>query len=198
MGSKDLLLLGVTGLPSSGKGVFSIEAKKMGFQEVVMGDVIRNEVKRRNLELNRENSNRVMLDLRKERGADAVALITLDWIAREIQNGENRIIIDGIRSMAEVRTMRKVYPQLIVIAIHADPKTRYNRARGRNRQDDASTQESFDRRDKIELSVGIGDVVALSDIMVSSQGEIDEIRAIYSELLEDLISKTEIGLTTDV
>jgi dephospho-CoA kinase len=139
-----------------------------------------------------------MLDLRKERGADAVALITLEWLKHEIETGETRIIIDGIRSMAEVRTMREIHPQLIVIGIHADPKTRYLRARGRNRQDDASSQESFDRRDKIELSVGIGDVIALSDIMISSQGDIDEIKAIYTDLLEDLISKTEIGLTTDV
>ena len=63
------IVIGVTGLPSAGKGVFcDIARNHYGFKQIVMGDVIRRECKKRGLPVTRESSNIVMVELRKERG----------------------------------------------------------------------------------------------------------------------------------
>lgn len=196
--SQNIIVLGITGLPSSGKGEFSEVAKTHDFYELIMGDVIRNECKRRGLPVNRENSNKIMLKLREERGDNAVALITLEWIETAIKKGKNRILIDGIRSMEEVNTFRNIYPDMLLIAIHADPKTRYQRAKNRKRQDDAYSWDSFHRRDQLELDVGIGNAIALSDIMISSKNNLSSVKNSYNEVINDIIDKKQkIGVIQD-
>ncbi|MHA2031873.1 MAG: AAA family ATPase, partial [Candidatus Kariarchaeaceae archaeon] len=55
---QDLIIIGVTGLPSAGKGVFYDIARDFGFKQIVMGDVIRNECRVRGLPVTRESSNK--------------------------------------------------------------------------------------------------------------------------------------------
>ncbi len=72
-----------------------------------MGDIIRNEIVSRNLEVNRLNSNKIMIDLRNTFGKDVIAKRTLDIIITKIENGHSRILIDGIRSMDEINLFQK-------------------------------------------------------------------------------------------
>lgn len=188
------IIIGVTGLPSSGKGVFGEIAKEFGFKEIIMGDVVRNECKIRGLPVNRESSNKVMMDLRRERGENAVAIITLEWIHQAIEQGNKLILVDGIRSLAEVRTIRKQYPEFLIIAIHSDQKTRIQRAMVRKRIDDAFTINEFMKRDTIELNLGIGDVIATSNILVSSRGTLENTRTIIHEFLTDFLQEKEMEI----
>jgi len=181
-------IIGITGLPSSGKGAFSNVAKDFSFHEIVMGDVIRKEITNRGLELTRENSNQIMIELRKERGDDIVAELTLELIEEAINQGETKILIDGIRSLKEVEYFKDQFPNLQIIAIHANPDTRYLRSKSRQRKDDAYSRESFDKRDRIELSVGIGEVIALADILINSPSTLEEAQVIFSEVLEEVIN----------
>ena len=166
---ENLTIIGVTGLPSAGKGLFCDIATDFGFKQIIMGDVIRNECRARGLPVNRESSDKVMIDLRRENGANAIAIITLKWIKQAIESGSNLILIDGIRSNSEVQTFQKDYPSLNTIAIHASQKTRLKRAMQRRRRDDAFSDRAFMKRDNIELNIGIGDVIAKSDILISSE-----------------------------
>ena len=61
-------VIGVTGLPGSGKSVVSRIAKKMDIPLVRMGDVIREEAKKRN-----QTTGEVAVELRKEYGEFVVA-----------------------------------------------------------------------------------------------------------------------------
>ena len=83
------IILAVTGLPSSGKGTFSEIAESHGIKKFIMGDVIREECRKRGLEVNRESSDFVMVELRKEKGKDAVAVITLEWVNKAILEGRS-------------------------------------------------------------------------------------------------------------
>ncbi|MHA2501604.1 MAG: AAA family ATPase [Candidatus Kariarchaeaceae archaeon] len=189
-------IIGVTGLPSSGKGTFSKVALEYDFEEIIMGDVIREELKFRNLEINRENSNRIMVKLREEKGSNVIADITTNRIMSKLAEGHQRILIDGIRSMAEVEHFRLHFPSLCVIAIHADPESRFQRSKARKRRDDAYSREEFERRDAVELGVGIGDVIALSDILIASSKDLDGTLRAFREVLDELID-TKIGVYND-
>ena len=59
-------VIGVVGLPASGKGEFSRVAREMGIPIVVMGDVIRNEVQAAGLPLTDQNLGSTASRLREE------------------------------------------------------------------------------------------------------------------------------------
>jgi dephospho-CoA kinase len=55
---EDKVIVGVAGMPGAGKGAFRRFVQKMGYPVVIMGDEIRNEVKRRKLMPTPERSQR--------------------------------------------------------------------------------------------------------------------------------------------
>lgn len=130
-----------------------------------MGDVIRSETKRRGLEPNAKNTGDVMRLLRSERGESAVADLCLEEIARM---GADRVVVDGIRSMAEVESFRRKAVFLLV-AVDASPRRRFKLLKERGRSDDPMTYEMFSNRDERELQVGIGEAIALADETISNQ-----------------------------
>src|SRR3989304_5235785 len=66
-------VVGVAGMPGVGKATVKTTAEDMGYSVVVMGDVIREETKRRGFEPTPENIGRMMLKLREEEGGATVA-----------------------------------------------------------------------------------------------------------------------------
>lgn len=159
------LIVAVTGMPGAGKSTATIGLVEKGWNLVVMGDVIREETRRRGLEPNATNTGEVMRLLRKERGQAAVADLCLEAIK---ESGASKVVVDGIRSMVEVETFRKEGPVLLV-AILASPHRRFELLKERGRNDDPLTLEMFSERDRRELDVGIGDAIALADETVSNQ-----------------------------
>ncbi len=179
----NLSIFGVAGLPASGKAVFAEVSKSIGYTSVVMGDIIREECKNRGLEVNRENSNRVMIELRKERGKDVVALMTMERVEKLYDEGARKIIIDGLRSLTEVDLFKRRFRNFEVVAIHASPRQRLDRVKLRGRFDDATGLSSFRERDKVELSVGMGEVIATADYLIDSPDGLERAREIYLSFL---------------
>jgi dephospho-CoA kinase len=158
-------IVAITGMPGAGKSTAAEALVKTGWTRVVMGDVIRSETKRRGLAPDAKNTGEVMRLLRKEKGESAVADLCLEAIAR---TGAEKIVVDGIRSMAEVEAFRKK-AQVLLVAVDASPERRFELLKERGRSDDPMTHEMFVARDKRELEVGIGKAIALADETVSNQ-----------------------------
>jgi dephospho-CoA kinase len=183
---KDKVVVGVAGMPGSGKGAFRRAIQKMGYPVVIMGDEVREEVKRRNLKPTPENLGKVMLQLREAEGPAAVAKRCIP----KLKNTKERIVVvDGIRSLTEVEEFKKHFPNFILIAIHASPRTRYNRLFRRRRSDDPKSWETFMERDLRELGVGMGAVIAAADHMIVNEGTLaqlkKQLRQVIKEILED-------------
>ena len=132
---------------------------------MVMGDVIRAETKRRGLEPDAKNTGEIMKLLRKEKGESAVADLCLKEIAKA---DADRVVVDGIRSIAEVEAFRKS-ASVLLVAVDASPERRFELLKERGRRDDPLTFEMFSERDRRELDVGIGKAIALADETVSNQ-----------------------------
>ena len=179
-------VLGIVGMPGSGKAVAREVAEKMGYVTVIMGDVVREEAKRRGVKPTPENLGLIMLELRREFGPDIVAKRTVEKMKR-LKN--EVIVIDGIRSLDEVEFFKKFYPNLKLIAIHSSPKTRFKRLKMRKRRDDPEDWMEFYDRDRRELGVGIGDVIALSDFMIVNEGTKEsleeEVTKVFEVAVED-------------
>jgi dephospho-CoA kinase len=183
---KGKVVVGVAGMPGSGKGVFRRTVQRMGYPVVIMGDVVREEVKRRNLKPTPENLGKTMLNLRELDGPAAVAKRCIP----KLEKATGRIVaVDGVRSLAEVEEFKKHFPNFILIAIHASPKTRYQRLFRRKRSDDPTNRDTFMERDQRELGVGMGAVIAAADHKIVNEGTLaqlkTEIRRVMKETLED-------------
>ena len=160
-----LRIVAITGMPGAGKSTAAQALVGLGWTRVVMGDVIRVETKRRGLEPNANNTGEVMKLLRKEKGESAVADLCLETITKL---KTEKVVVDGIRSMAEVGAFRREAAVLLV-AVDASPERRFELLKERGRKDDPLTHEMFVERDRRELGVGIGRAIALADETVSNQ-----------------------------
>ncbi len=169
-------------MPGAGKSTVASFLKDKGFAVVTMGDVIREEAKRQGLEPTDVNLGKMMLKLRQNLGPGAVGQIVLQKLQRDHANdnnnndnnsggdsdkNSNNVVIDGIRSVAEVEVLKKV-GHVRLLAIHASEDTRFKYLRKRGRADAPSDNNEFTGRDKRELSVGVSEAIALANEMISN------------------------------
>jgi dephospho-CoA kinase len=89
----------------------------------------------------------------------------LQKLARD--GNSSNVVIDGIRSIAEVEVLKKV-GHVRLLAIHASQDTRFKHLKERARADAPSSGNEFAGRDKRELSVGLSEAIALANEMISN------------------------------
>jgi dephospho-CoA kinase len=176
-----LKVIGVVGLPASGKGEFSRIACDLGIPVIVMGDIIRAEVIRRCLNPTDAETGRVANELRQEEGMDAIARRTIPLVAG--LTGP-LVIIDGIRGDAEVVLFRQRFPRFVLVGIHAGFASRARRMDARGRADDPRAVEELHRRDERELAWGLGNALASADITLENTGTLEDFAREVRTLLE--------------
>jgi len=156
----------LTGMPGAGKSTIAEGLKPKGYDIINMGNAVRKEAKKRNLESTRSNLGKLMLELREKNGPGAIA----ELIKSEIESSpSNVILIDGVRSNDEIQVLKK-FGIVKLLAIHASTDTRFDFLQKRGRSDDPQTKEHFEERDNRELGVGISNSIALSDYAISNIG----------------------------
>ncbi len=153
------LVVCLTGMPGAGKSTIVSKLKEEGYETFSLGDGVRAEAKRQNLEPTGENLGKLMLELRQKNGLGAVA----ELIKESIQNSAHEIIIiDGIRSIHEINVLKET-GNVKLLAVNASPDTRFNFLSERKRSDDPLTREKFEERDNREISVGLQEIIELAD-----------------------------------
>ncbi len=166
------LIVCLTGMPGAGKSTIANGLKNKGFDVINMGDAVRAEARRRNLEPTGQNLGKLMLELREKNGPGAVAELIQDQIKN---SNQDIIVIDGVRSNAEIKVLTNI-GTVKLLSIHASTNKRYNFLTNRARSDDPQSQDTFDERDKRELGVGISTSIALADESISNNNlTIDEL-----------------------
>ncbi len=175
-------------MPGAGKSTFAEVAKDMGFEVINMGDAVREETLRQNLELTDANLGSVMLAIRKKYGESAVAQLCIENIER---SNSNLFVIDGLRSVQEIDAFKKV-GNIKVLSIQASPGTRYKFLTSRRRKDAPIDERTFTERDARELKVGIGGAIALADHVIVNNGiTIDEFKKRSLEFLRRVKEERE-------
>jgi dephospho-CoA kinase len=167
------LVLGVAGMPGSGKSLVIKVAKENDYDVVVMGDVVRKEAEKNNLEPNPENIGKIMLELREKEGKGVIAkrcIPTIEGAKRQ------KVVVDGIRSLEEVEEFKKRFPKFSLIAICSSPETRFQRLYRRRRSDDAGGWDVFHERDMRELSVGLGNAIVMAEYTVVNEETVDVVK----------------------
>ena len=182
----DKLIVGLAGMPGSGKSIIVKVAKECGYDVVVMGDVIREEAERRCLEPNPENLGKIMLELRRSEGN---AVIAKGCIPKIQKTAKSKVIVDGIRGLSEVEEFKESFSKFSIVAVHSSPKTRFKRIYRRRRSDDPETWEVFHERDVRELSVGLGDAIAMAEWVIVNEVELEVLKQEVREILRRVEKK---------
>lgn len=158
------LIVCLTGMPGAGKSTIANGLKEKGFEIINMGDAVRAEAEKRNLEPTSQNLGKLMLELREKNGPGAVA----ELIKPSIENSNsNVIVIDGIRSNDEIEVLKKS-ANVKLLSILASTDTRFTFLHDRGRSDDPKSREIFEERDNRELSVGVGKSIESADESISN------------------------------
>jgi len=171
-------------MPGSGKSSIISALKASGLEALNLGDGVRAEAKRRNIEPIGDNLGRLMLELREKNGPGAIA----ELLSEPIKHSQSKvIIIDGVRSTAEIEVLKNV-GTVKLLSIEATDDTRYKFLSSRGRSDDPSTREKFEERDNRELGVGIGESIAIADeTIVNSDITLDELTERAYKVIEKWI-----------
>ncbi len=177
----DKLVIGLAGMPGSGKSIVVDVAREMGYDIVVMGDVIRQETLKRGLELTPQNVGKVMLELRQESGNFVIAQKCIPKIKEQ---ASPKVLVDGLRSLFEADIFKEHFAKFTLIAVHASPQVRFSRLSNRRRSDDPAEWNVFKDRDMRELGVGLGNVIAMAEQVIVNDNSFEHVKAKTKESLE--------------
>jgi dephospho-CoA kinase len=172
------LVVGIAGLPGSGKTEVAKIAVRFGYSYIRMGDVVVEEVRRRGLKVCEENVGAVASELRRTSEAEvARRCIPL------IREKPEPVVVDGIRGIAEVEKFRREFGDAFkLVSVWSSQATRFSRISRRGREDDAQGWEEFLKKDRRELSWGLGEAMALSDYLIVNEGTLEELREKAEEI----------------
>jgi dephospho-CoA kinase len=172
------LVVGLGGMPGSGKSLVVETAKTLGYDIVTMGDVVREQTRLRGLEPTPQNIGKVMLELRAQEGNYVIAKKCIPKIEHQ---KSNHVLIDGLRSLYEADIFKEHFTKFTLVAVHAPPQIRFKRLKVRGRSDDPPNYEVFHERDMRELGVGLGNVIALAENILVNDNSIESFKAVVKE-----------------
>lgn len=181
------MFIGFTGPNASGKGeAIKYLVEKYKFISTSLSDIIRSEAKTRNLEPIRENLIAIGNELRQKEGPAVLA-------KRAIQKIKNmpQAVIDSIRNPFEIEELRNNLKNFKLIAITADIKIRFERAKKRGRIGDGTTFEEFQKQEEKELkgdenSQQLLKCMEMADFTIDNSGEIQELYKQLDKILQQL------------
>jgi len=172
----------VTGMPGAGKEEFVQVARSLGYDVVRMGDVVRAEAKRQGVT---DTDKGVGGFADQERRLHSFDI----WARRSVTHVQSeRTIIDGSRGLDELEVFRQAFGKgVLLVAIHSTPASRYPRLKKRGRPDAPTSWTEFEERDRRELSWGLGNLIAMADVMLLNDGEMDEFKVKVRAFLTGLV-----------
>ena len=173
-------MLGLAGMPGSGKSLVVEAAKELGYAIVVMGDVIREETSKRGLELTPQNVGKVMLELRAEGGNTVVAKKCIPKIEAQTSS---KVLVDGLRSLYEVDEFKAHFAKFTVVAVHASPETGLTALSSRKRSDDPWAGRFFMNGTCGSSALGLGNVIAMAEEMIVNDNSVEEVKGKVVEAL---------------
>ncbi|MGC2034338.1 MAG: AAA family ATPase [Thermoplasmata archaeon] len=178
-------LIVTVGMPGSGKDELVEVARQMGLATLKMGDLVREETRRRGHQLTNANVARVASEERDKHGLGI-------WAQRAVPRLiETRMLVDGCRSDSEVTVFRHNFGDLFVLGIYSSPEHRYDRMSRRARGDDAAGLQEFYDRDRRELKWGIGNAFTLADGMLVNEGSLEDFRKAARKALEEILARDD-------
>ncbi|HZX44470.1 MAG TPA: AAA family ATPase [Candidatus Nanoarchaeia archaeon] len=173
------MLIGLTGKMGSGKSEVVKFLKEKGYEHYVYSDVLKEMAKERSIEPTRAN---LQLLGAKIKGNDPGILSKALLKKARSDNA----VFDGIRNRHEIKELKK--KGVMIIAITAPQKVRYQRLKERKRPGDPETFEEFKRLDNLEnrgngKGQEINQCLKVSDHVVDNNSSIENLKENIAKII---------------
>lgn len=181
-------ILALVGMSGSGKSVAVDYLTDKGYPKVYFGGMIYKEMEKRGIPRSDdgETEKKFREEIRETEGKDWVVRQVISETKDLIAAGQKRIILDGVYSWTEYKTLKHEFPTcLTFIAIVVDKKLRYERVAKRpDRPFDAAAIRERDRSEIENLEKG--GPIAAADYYILNNGDKEEIYARLTEILKEI------------
>jgi dephospho-CoA kinase len=181
----DKIIIGFSGLMASGKDAAKkyLEEKHQA-ESFRFSSIMRDVLKRINVEMSRTNLSAVSLCLRQTFGEDLFAKV----IANDAKNATAEIVVvDGVRRLADIAHLAKL-DNFYLIAIEAKPEIRHERLvkRGENVGESEKTFEQFIADHQAETELTIPEVMSHADFVINNDGDFNDLYKQIEEILSEI------------
>ena len=180
------MIIGITGTLGAGKTTAANFLKSRGFIYESVRNFIAEEVEKRGLPMNRDTLVEIGNELRAEHGpAHIVAMLC----KRGAQEGKD-IVIESIRAVGEAEEVKK--HDGYILAVNANPRVRYERARMESNATTPGTFEEFIAQEEREMhsddptKQNIAAVMLRSDHQILNNGTRTDLEYTIDEALKYL------------
>lgn len=181
-------ILAIVGMSGSGKSVVVDHLTELGYPKVYFGGMIYKEMEKRGIERTEdgESEKKFREEIREKEGKDWVVRQVIEETKNLIAAGQKRVVLDGVYSWTEYRTLKREFPtNLSVLAVVVDKNLRYERvARRPGRAFDAAAIRERDRSEIENLEKG--GPIAIADYYVLNNGTIDEMKKNVDKILKEI------------
>ncbi len=178
------MIIGITGMPGSGKTEVSKDLEAEGFVCIEMGKVVYEMMKERKLKITPESVPVFATNIRKRRGKAFIAKEITKRIRGKAYG--SKIAIIGIRSPHEIEYFRRKLGEFTVIGVVAPKRTRFERLKRRSRRDDPMEISGFEFREKKEKGYGIIKAIAEADYIITNTGNRTQLRGDIIHVIESI------------
>lgn len=187
---KYIVYVGVVGQIAVGKGVLvEYLTKKLGFVSFSLSSILHDELKKKGIKkFTRKTLQDKGDELRKRYGDDVLAKRAIETLKKQ---GENHVVIEGIRNPGEVEFLKK-NPSFVLIGVKASRELRYKRLMQRAKLWDPKTWSDFVKVDRRDLGVGqkksgqqVGKCLAYCDYILTNNKDLKD----FQRKVRDLMNK---------
>lgn len=183
---ENVKILAIVGMSGSGKSVAVDYLTGKGYPKVYFGGMIYKEMEKRGIERTEdgESEKKFREEIREKEGKDWVVRQVIAETKDLISAGQKRIVLDGVYSWTEYKTLKHEFPQsLTFVAIVVDKNLRYDRVAKRpGRAFDAKAIRERDRSEIENLEKG-GPIVA-ADYYILNNGSVEDVESRVDEILK--------------
>ncbi len=190
--NKGNIVICLTGMPGSGKTTVGDMLKENGFTMVEHSSQIKKLMRIGGMQINAKNIELFVVNIKKAFGRDVVAKLSSKMIA----SSKGNVVISGPRDPAEIAYIRKFHPEVVVVAISAPRKLRYNRIVNRKQGIKAGNYQEFEWRDRKNIALGTMKLVNSADYVLINTGTLAQLRSDLHELLSTLEHNTQKSINT--
>lgn len=181
-------MLAVVGMSGSGKSVVVDYLTEKGYPKIYFGGMIYKEMEKRGIERTEDGESEKIFreEIREKEGKDWVVRQVIAEAKDLIAAGQKRIILDGVYSWTEYKTLKHEFPNsLTFLAIVVDKRIRYERiARRSERAFDAQAVRERDRSEIENLEKG--GPIAAADYYILNNGTVPELHQRVDRVLEEI------------
>ena len=168
-------VVAVCGMPGSGKGEFAQVLTENKIPVLSMGDMVRAEVRRLELEESPGIFGEIAAQLRALHGEDVLAVRLADAVDTHLES-HSLVLIEGMRGTAERIVFENRWGEnFFSVAVVASPDVRFTRIQNRGRSEDGDLN-AFEVRDARERGWGLEEIIEESNFIIDNNVELDTFR----------------------